>query len=79
MNHERPAAKAVWTSGTATLRQQLSRPLSCLPRRGRVAEVIGMPLGQVGHRFGFGGARRNPFFGRAGTAIGPAASYQRDV
>src|SRR6201988_1747390 len=42
----------------ATLRQQLSRPLRCSPRRGRVAEVIDMPLGQVGHHLGFGRTRR---------------------
>ena len=51
---ERPAAKAVSTTGTATLRQQLSRPLSCSPRRDRIAEVIDMPLGRVGHRLGSG-------------------------
>jgi hypothetical protein len=35
-------------------RQQLSRPLSCSPRRDRIAEVIDMPLGRVGHRLGSG-------------------------
>src|SRR5262245_13390383 len=77
-NQERPAAKAVWTTGTATLRQQLSRRVRCSPTRDRVADVIGMPLGRIGRRLGSGRVRRT-FFRLAETAIGPVASYQRGV
>jgi hypothetical protein len=73
---ERPAAKAAWTSGTATLRQQRSRPIRCSRRRELVAEVIGMPLGRVGHRLGSDRVRRI-FLWPVATAIGHAASQQR--
>jgi hypothetical protein len=43
--------------------------------RDRVADVIGMPLGRVGHRLGYGRVRRI-FFRPVETAIGLAASYQ---
>src|SRR5262245_40486209 len=58
-NQERPAAKAVWTTGTATFRQQLSRPVRCSPTRDRVADVIGIPLGRVGRRLGSGRVRES--------------------
>ena len=61
-NQERPAAKAVWTSGTATLRQQLSRPVRCSRRRNR---VIGMPLGRVGQPSRFRSCATNLFSGRS--------------
>jgi hypothetical protein len=60
-NQERPAAKAVWTSGTAALRQQRSRAVRCSRRGDRVAEVICMPLGRVGHRLGSRRVRRINF------------------
>src|SRR6185503_15911130 len=56
-NQERPAPKAVWTTGTATLRQQLTRPVRCPPRRDQLADLIDMPLGRVGHFFGSGPMR----------------------
>src|SRR5262249_56406776 len=56
-NQERPAASAVWATGTATLRQHVSRPVTCSPRRARVAEVVDIPLGQGGRSLGSSGQR----------------------
>src|SRR5262245_37912740 len=77
-NQERPAAKAVWATGTATLRQQLRRPVTCSARRDRLAEVIGMLLGRIGHRLGSGRVRRIFFRGPVETAIGAVASHQSE-
>src|SRR5262245_47182188 len=46
-NQARPAAEAVWATGMATLRQQLTRPAMCSPRRDRVADGAGMPRGST--------------------------------
>src|SRR5262249_30042832 len=77
-NQERPAAKAVWTTGTATLRQQLSRSVRCSPTRDQAADVIGMLLGRVGRLLGSERCDES-FSGRSvETTIGPVASYQSE-